>query len=422
MPDQWMVVVSGPKYIDELKKMPDESMSLFRGLEELLSVNHILGEEVVSDPYHLAVVHANLSRNLPSLTDAVRDEMFDAFEQLIPLKGDEWVTAPGLKTTVAIIARATNRLFVGPTLCRNQGFIDLVTNFVFDFSKTRFVINLFPPFLKPVVTPFVNTVPKRVQEALGFVGGMLDERLKGLDQFGDTWADKPNDGFMWLIEEAHHRGKSRYNVTLFLLMTIFTSLHTTAMSFTHALYHLASSPQYVESLREEADRVLKEDGEFNRDSLNKLYKIDAFLRETMRLAGVNGVTVWRKAMQDCSFSDGTFIPRGTFVVANATDTQLDEENYANPEEFNPDRFMKANNEGALPMTTTGVDYLPFGVGKHACPGRFFAAFEMKLMLAYIVTHYDVKWPTEGYKPANQWFFSSIIPDRNAQVMFRRRQK
>ena len=46
-------------------------------------------------------------------------------------------------------------------------------------------------------------------------------------------------------------------------------------------------------------------------------------------------------MKDVSFSDGTFIPAGTFVVANATDTQLDEANYSNPNEFNPDRFLKS---------------------------------------------------------------------------------
>lgn len=36
MPDQWLVVVTGPKLIDELRKFPDDTMSLPRGLEEVL--------------------------------------------------------------------------------------------------------------------------------------------------------------------------------------------------------------------------------------------------------------------------------------------------------------------------------------------------------------------------------------------------
>lgn len=35
MPDQWLVVVTGPQLIDELRKFPDDTMSLPRGLEEV---------------------------------------------------------------------------------------------------------------------------------------------------------------------------------------------------------------------------------------------------------------------------------------------------------------------------------------------------------------------------------------------------
>lgn len=33
---QWMVVVSGPKMVDELRKRPDEEMSFIEGVEEVL--------------------------------------------------------------------------------------------------------------------------------------------------------------------------------------------------------------------------------------------------------------------------------------------------------------------------------------------------------------------------------------------------
>lgn len=57
------------------------------------------------------------------------------------------------------------------------------------------------------------------------------------------------------------------------------------------------------------------------------------------------------------------------------------------------------------------------------PGRFFAAFEMKLMLAYILLNYDVKFEAgkEGIRPENKWFGSTIIPDPTVNVMFRKRQ-
>ncbi|KAF8145980.1 hypothetical protein K438DRAFT_1629082, partial [Mycena galopus ATCC 62051] len=50
------------------------------------------------------------------------------------------------------------------------------------------------------------------------------------------------------------------------------------------------------------------------------------------------------------------------------------------------------------MVSTVVDHLPFGTGKHACPGRFFAVTELKAMMAHLVMNYDVKAEVEGVRP------------------------
>jgi cytochrome P450 len=52
----------------------------------------------------------------------------------------------------------------------------------------------------------------------------------------------------------------------------------------------------------------------------------------------------------------------------------------------------------------------FGYGKHACPGRFFAGHEMKLILAKFITTYDVKAP-EGVKARyeSKGFEMSVSP-------------
>ena len=56
------------------------------------------------------------------------------------------------------------------------------------------------------------------------------------------------------------------------------------------------------------------------------------------------------------------------------------------------------------------------------PGRFFAAHELKAMLAHVILNYDVKLENDGPRPTNMYFNSACIPDSKAQVMFRRRQK
>lgn len=56
------------------------------------------------------------------------------------------------------------------------------------------------------------------------------------------------------------------------------------------------------------------------------------------------------------------------------------------------------------------------------PGRHFAAYEMKLMLAYIVMNYDIKLEPEreGVVPENIWIGSTIIPDSRVNILVRKR--
>jgi len=62
--------------------------------------------------------------------------------------------------------------------------------------------------------------------------------------------------------------------------------------------------------------------------------------------------------------------------------------------------------------------LSFGAGRHACPGRFFAAMELKVLLAYIICNYDFKLTTDGARPKNTFFSFSCMPDFDTELMFK----
>lgn len=63
----------------------------------------------------------------------------------------------------------------------------------------------------------------------------------------------------------------------------------------------------------------------------------------------------------------------------------------------------------------------FVIDEIASPGRFFAAVEMKAILAHVVVTYDVKMKEDGALPSSRWIFTALIPDQKAKVLFRRRQ-
>ncbi len=54
---------------------------------------------------------------------------------------------------------------------------------------------------------------------------------------------------------------------------------------TQVLYRLLSHPEYIEPLRQEVDAVISEEG-WTKVGIDKMHKIDSFLRETQRFDGI----------------------------------------------------------------------------------------------------------------------------------------
>jgi len=253
---------------------------------------------------------------------------------------------------------------------------------------------------------------------------MITERFRMLEEYDNDWPDKPNDMLQWLMDEAHGEARSVRPLVLRLLSVNMAAIHTTSIAFTNALYLIATYPQYVQPLREEIEAVIKEEG-WTKAAMNNLRKVDSFIKEAQRYMGLGAISLTRKAVKDFTFSDGTFIPAGTTVSAPMRATHYDENIYEHPEVFDPFRFSdlrETSGESAKhQLVSTSVEYLVFGHGLHACPGRFFAANSMKAMLAHVVMTYDVKMENEGVLPSSMWFGPNMLPDRDAKVMFRKRQ-
>ena len=55
------------------------------------------------------------------------------------------------------------------------------------------------------------------------------------------------------------------------------------------------------------------------------------------------------------------------------------------------------------------------------PGRFFAANELKALLAYILLNYDIKLGGDGRRPPNLFYGTNVVPSVRAEVLFRKRQ-
>ena len=64
-----------------------------------------------------------------------------------------------------------------------------------------------------------------------------------------------------------------------------TFLSTCMQTLTQVLYRLLANPEYIEPLRHEVEVAVAEEG-WTKAGLDKMHKIDSFLRETQRLEGL----------------------------------------------------------------------------------------------------------------------------------------
>jgi len=235
-----------------------------------------------------------------------------------------------------------------------------------------------------------------------------------------------NDMLMWLMNEAKGVERSVEGLARRLLLVNFAAIHSTSLTYTQALYRLLANPEHIEPLRQEIDAVIAEEG-WTKAGIDKMHKVDSFLRESQRVDGLNLLSMTRLALRPFTFSNGVTVPAGTLVSVPASAIHADERNYSNPDKFDGFRFSRLReSEGGTATSryqtvSTSTEHLAFGLGRHTCPGRFFAVNEVKALFAHIVATYDVKFEDGKGAPQDVCIAALRFPAK-ANVMFRARRK
>lgn len=132
----------------------------------------------------------------------------------------------------------------------------------------------------------------------------------------------------------------------------------------------------------------------------------------------------RKVEGDTALQDGLSFRRGEYICVDAFNL-VNPSIYENPDEFDIYRFHKMRDqpggEHKAQLVSTSIEDIAFGHGKFACPGRFFAANEIKIALCYMLLRYDWKAvPATTTVPV--FFGTDPVVDRNSMLAFRRRKE
>ncbi|KAK7058636.1 hypothetical protein VNI00_002272 [Paramarasmius palmivorus] len=279
--------------------------------------------------------------------------------------------------------------------------------------------------MQPLVGWWINPRPESYKRAVKYLEPIILDRLEKEKEQGVDW-DAPEDLLTWLLKGATVNERERRdpaNLILSILTVNMGAIHTTSMAFSNAIFNLARNPELIDVLRQEIEPIVREDG-WTKNAMGRMWKLDSFLKESQRYSNSFSISVQRMPLEDFTFSNGTVIPAGTIIVASPRAIHFDESHYPNPSEFDAFRSyrMREKDGPSLKnqMATPETNYLAFGIGKHACPGRVFAVTELKLLMSHLLLNYDIKFDDQDGKPTRNEFGGRLNLDEKTKVMFRKR--
>ena len=120
-------------------------------------------------------------------------------------------------------------------------------------------------------------------------------------------------------------------------------------------------------------------------------------------------------------TSGLEVPAGTMTSAATSAVARDPSTFKNPGNFDGRRFwqLRQDNKASESHYNMGMateDSLGFGLGSQACPARFFATAQMKLMLSKLLLGWDMTLekndqPWTGGRPEMEYYdFSVVAPN------------
>ncbi|MBI1902378.1 MAG: cytochrome P450 [Planctomycetia bacterium] len=190
------------------------------------------------------------------------------------------------------------------------------------------------------------------------------------------------------------------------VMTLFLAGHeTTAVALAWTFYLLAQNPDVARRLHKELHESLGGRAPSVAD-LPRLVYAERVVRESMRLYPP-AYAFGRTAIREGKIA-GYHVPIGQTILMSQWVVHRDARFFPEPERFRPERWGESAIE-QLPKYA----YFPFGGGPRACIGNAFAMMEATLVLAAVVSRFEMS--LVGGHPVVPWATATLRPRHGIRV-------
>jgi cytochrome P450 len=160
---------------------------------------------------------------------------------------------------------------------------------------------------------------------------------------------------------------------------------TTAATMAWIVNRLVTRPDVMDRARAEIFSVLNGE-QLSATHIGKMKYLEAVINETMRLDPV--VPNIGRGLKKPMTIAGRQLPAGVTIAPCIYLVHRRPELWLLPEQFNPDRFLESRQ--------TPYTFFPFGGGSRRCLGAAFATYQMKVVIAEILSRVELK-EVDGYE-------------------------
>ncbi|KAG8632665.1 cytochrome P450 81C13 [Manihot esculenta] len=171
-----------------------------------------------------------------------------------------------------------------------------------------------------------------------------------------------------------------------MVIMLIAGAETSAVTLEWAMSLLLNNPEALQKLKAEIDHHVGHGNLLNDLDLVKLPYLRCVINETLRLYPAAPLMLPHLSSENCTVG-GFEIPKDTMLLVNVLAMHRDPKNWEDPNEFKPERF-----EGDL-GEQHGYKFIPFGVGRRACPGAAMGIRMVSLALGLLIQCFE--WEKDG---------------------------
>ncbi|KAL3490296.1 cytochrome P450 [Aspergillus germanicus] len=322
----------------------------------------------------------------------------------------------------SLIAEVAGCLLYGEEIGTDERVVGSILRYAMSSAVAAPELHMWPKALQPIVhwfLPSCRRVRSDLHEACSILNPLI-ERKKLNEKFQD---DEDRESATDLFRYLEYTSKTTPGDPAHLaIMLSLAAIHTTSTILTSIVYKICEHPSLIDELRQEILETVQEHG-WTKGGMEKLRLLDSVMKETLRLLPLVQVALRRVVSEDIQVDESLKIPKGSILMVSVTDSMWDPEHFADPEKFDPYRFLNLSRTSPYwarvsPFIATSSETLGFGLGKEACPGRFLANLEIKIVLSHLLIKFDMKLlPGPKTEPTMAGFYISLDPGK---ILLRKR--